>query len=387
VLADDSNFFLKRLKAWLEADGDMEVVGTAIDGVEAVEKTRDLRPDLIVLDVRMPKLDGLGALLQIMRAVPTPVLLYCEKPGDPTREQRLRNKAMELGALDVLYKPQSNDLATEEGGSLGNELRHRVRMLSKIKVVRLLHTIEVSDDILTPPPGASLRVPNSGVPQVVIPQPTRASDMMAQKPESNPKELARERRIVLIGSSTGGPDAVRVVLSRMPATFPHPVVIAQHMPRNFTRDFALQLSRICPLPVKEAASTDIAEGGHIYVAPGGMNLFIHGLGFRLEPASKGLQENTPCIDEMFASGASRYKDGVVAVVLTGMGNDGERGVKLIKQFGGVVIAQNESTSDIFGMPKMAIATGCVDMIVPVQDVANWIVHYTMSPSRSALAEH
>jgi len=403
ALADDSHLVQRRLKAWLEAEGDIEVAAMVDNGDEIVAKTRELRPDLVILDDRMHGAHGLVALHAIMRSCPTPTIVFCDRSATPERQQRLREKANELGALDVLVKPDSEGM-TEEGGESSADLRRKVRLLSKIKVVRLLHhKADYLDGILTPPPGALMRAKRDAMLlEASRPDPiatVSASAVAAPAPPppapaaQEPKELRRERRIVVIGSSTGGPDAVRVVLSRMPATFPFPIVIAQHMPKSFTHDFAAQLARICPMPVSEATERDILDGagGHVYIAPGDNNIAIRGLGFSIMPVDKnapGRVNNrmwVPSIDEFFRSAAARYKEGVVGVVLTGLGNDGEKGVRSIKAVGGVVISQDEKTSNIFGMPKEAIATGCVDVVAPIDDIAQWIVHYTTSASRTDLS--
>jgi two-component system chemotaxis response regulator CheB len=412
ALADDSNFHLKRLTSWLEAEGDMEVVATADNGMDAVEDARRLRPDLIILDDKMPKMRGLEALRDIMRTCPTPTLIFCDRASSPERERRLREKATELGALDVFVKP-SNEEMTEHGGELGALFRRKARMLSKIKVVRLLQRSggDSLDGVLTPPPAALVEARRRMVADAAAAQAAAAAavatanaaaeeEAAAQAAEEAAgsasvevvdKAPGRERRIVLVGSSTGGPDAVRVILSRLPASFPFPIVIAQHMPKGFTRDFATQLARVCPLPVSEATNKDVLDfhRGHVYVAPGDHNLWLRGLGFQILPADKSgsigrARQWVPSIDELFKSAAARYKEGAVGVILTGLGNDGEKGVRSVKAVGGVIISQDEKTSNIFGMPKEAIATGCVDVVAPLDEIAQWIVHYTTSASRASI---
>jgi len=373
LVADDSFYVQKYMREWLERDGDIKVVATANDGVDAVRQVMNVRPDLVFLDIRMPKLDGLAALREIMRSYPTPTLVYCEHEENETRDERLAQKAMDLGALEVIFKPVGDDIINDDG-ALGANLRQRARTLCKIKVVRLLQR-ESGDSanaaLLTPPVSSMLREFNvnaRSVAATMVDEAIRADVLSSQG--------SGERRIVLIGASTGGPDALRVVMSRVPAGFPFPIVIAQHMPRGFTADFARQLARTCPLIVTEASENDVVQPGHVYVIPGNHHVDFRGQsGFTLTPAPDNTV-HTPSIDRFFRSGAARFKDGVVAVILTGIGNDGQAGARAVKAAGGCVIAQDERTSAIFGMPKAAIEAGCVDVVAPVQDVAQWIVHHS-----------
>jgi two-component system chemotaxis response regulator CheB len=375
LLADDSYYVCKYMKEWLEREGDIQVVETAHDGVEAVRQVMRTQPDLVFLDFRMPKLDGLGTLREIMRSYPTPCILYCEREDTKARNERLKQKAMDLGALEVIFKPASDEILNDNG-SLGENLRQRVRVLSKIKVVRLLQrgVDTPGTPILTPPEASIMR-------DLTAKSHNKAADMVDFAMRSDAisrtyKEKSGNRGIVLIGSSTGGPDALRVVLSRLPADFSLPIVIAQHMPRGFTVEFAQQLSRACALPVKEASETDIIEPGHVYIAPGNHNLEFRGQsGFTITPANEHSSGHLPNIDLMLRSGSARFQDGVVAVILTGMGSDGSAGIQAVKASGGDVITQDEKTSSIYGMPRSAVETGCVDCVAPIQDIAQKIIHY------------
>ncbi|RLF04301.1 MAG: chemotaxis response regulator protein-glutamate methylesterase [Thermoprotei archaeon] len=354
LIVDDSALVRKILRTMLAADPEIEIVGTAQNGKEAVEKTLMLKPDVVLLDVQMPIMDGLEALRRIMGSCPTKVIMFSaltKKDADITL------KALELGAVDFVTKP---------GGPISLDIEQvRDELIRKIKTA--VH---------------------AKIPKQIVERPVFSwrQVMAVAKPS---KVISREAPYiaVAIASSTGGPSAVAEVLKSFPSDFPAAVFIVQHMPAFFTKSFAEHLDMLTPLKVKEAEDGDQVYAGHAYVAPGDWHMRIEGLApkvrIRLE---KGPRINfvRPSADPTMEDVARCFGSFSIGVVLTGMGEDGKRGVQAIKSRGGYVIAQDQNTSVVFGMPQAAIESGCVDAVLPIDEIGNEIVKVVMKMNNQLL---
>ena len=370
LVVDDSAFMRKVLSDLFKSQPDFEVVDIGRNGAEAVEKVKQHSPDVVTLDVEMPVMDGLTALEQIMAVKPTPVVMVSSltKAGaDATI------KALSLGAVDFVAK---------SAGSIS-----RIDEIEKDLLQKCREAAGVS--------GSRLRVaPMMAVKPVILPE--RTAPAAPEKPLMVEKVLTVDKAapsmtrttsvssvisgvddwIVAIGTSTGGPRALQEVLTRLPGNLPCPTVIVQHMPPGFTKSLAERLNTLSELTVKEAADNDKLVAGTVYIAPGDFHLTLRretsGTYVKLnkDPAIGGLR---PAVDPMMVSVAETYGTKAVGVILTGMGHDGAKGMKAIKRLQGRTIAEDQSTSVVFGMPKAAIEAGVVDSILPLQQVAEGIV--------------
>ncbi|MEI7926247.1 MAG: chemotaxis response regulator protein-glutamate methylesterase [Chloroflexota bacterium] len=342
VLVDDSATIRSVLRRKLEADGTIEVVGTASDGLEALDLIAQVRPDVVTLDIEMPRLDGLSTLQRLMASQPTPVVMV----SSLTREGADATiRALELGAVDFIEKPA---LATAVG-AVADDLISKVRHAALARVQAPL--------------------------AAATPRPPIARSSATDR---------WRRRIVVIGASTGGPQAVRRVLTSLPAGMHVPVVVVQHMPAGFTRSLADRLNDLGPLKVREAEAGMTLTPGEVLLAPGGYHLTFdrHGVAaLNQEPAEMGVR---PAINVTMASIAQIPLANPVAVILTGMGSDGTRGAGLIKAAGGTVLSEAEATCVVYGMPRAVFEAGHVDEVYPLDQMADGIVRQVReSVARSA----
>ncbi len=334
LVIDDSAFSRQTITRMLRTSPLVEVVGVARDGEEALRKTFELHPDLITLDLEMPRMDGFTFLRLVMNKRPTPVLVISGRAG----EQDVF-KALDLGAVDFIAKPDSR--ATPELSTIQSELIRKVHSMRDLRIDKVRERIE------SPPP--ALRRP---------------------KPSSEPVQVPGAP-VVVIGSSTGGPSALMQTLAAFSDPPDCSFLIAQHMPAGFTKGFAERLDRLTPLFVREAAGGEPLVAGSVWVAPGGHHLELESRGGRVVTrvvASEPGDKYSPSVDRLFESAAKHFGPDLLAVVLTGMGDDGRRGVMAVKQGGGMVIAESEESAVIFGMPQQAIRSGCVDRVLALGDI-------------------
>jgi two-component system chemotaxis response regulator CheB len=334
LVIDDSAFSRQAITRMLSTSPLVEVVGVARDGEEALQKTFQLEPDLITLDLEMPRMNGFTFLRIVMSKRPTPVIVISSRAGEEDVF-----KALELGAVDFIAKPTPR--ATPKLVSIEQEL------IRKVHAVRELRIDKVRERLGAMQP----RVP-------------RAGDRSARP------------RIVAIGSSTGGPAALVQIFGAFSEPPPCAFVVAQHMPEGFTRGFAERLDRLTVLRAFEAEGGEEPEPGTILVAPGGAHLEIEAQGVRnvtrIGPPTPTGDKYTPSVDRLFETAAKHYGRELLAVVLTGMGDDGRRGVVAVKDAGGMVVAESEETAVIFGMPQQAIRSGAVDSVLRLGDIAGVI---------------
>ncbi len=338
LVADDSAFMRKVLLSILDSDGSFEVVGEARDGRETVEKSARLKPHVITMDINMPHMDGLQATEIIMSTEPRPILIVSSESREGAKATL---RALELGAIDFLAKPSGGvDL---DMSSVREELVRKLRIASKVRVVR---------NLLRPAPVKTVRAGAS---------PAEAG----AAPAAQGGKLA----IVVLAASTGGPATLMKLVPQFAAGFPAALLVVQHMPGNFTLQFAEQLASVSQIPVKQAENGEILRAGQVYVCPGNCHL-------RLEPPGRiqldggpRIAGYRPCIDVTLESVAALAGSNAAVAILTGMGSDGARGVMAIQENGGLVVAQDEATSVIFGMPAEAIKTGAVEQVLPLEQIA------------------
>jgi two-component system chemotaxis response regulator CheB len=331
----------KVLKEIINSDPQLEVAGQARDGREAVALAESLKPDVITMDINMPHLDGLQATELIMSQHPRPIVIVSSESREGAASSL---RALELGAIDFVPKPSSGiDLDMR---NVREELTRKLKMAAKVHVVRTATRAKVD----VPP-----------VRPVVPALPARRPSSVDQNGNRIP--------IVVIAASTGGPAAVMRVVSSLPRNLQAAVLLVLHMPGAFTKPFISQLSEVSQLPVKEAEQNEAMQAGTIYLCPGSHHVRLSFTGkLNLDPGDR-IDGYRPCADVAVESIAAHTRSATVAVVLTGMGNDAAKGVKFAKAAGGYVIAQDEATSMIFGMPAEAIKTGAVDEILPLDEIS------------------
>jgi len=353
VVVDDSAFMRKALASMLEKDPEIKVVATARDGQEGLDLIRKHNPDVITLDIEMPRMDGLTALKHIMMEMPKPVLMVSSLT---TEGAEATLKAMELGAVDFIPKQLSKvslDIVRIE-----EDLQAKVKQIARRK--------------LRPPLLLRRPCPPSGTAQSPCAPAAQEPKREFTKPSGT---LLRD--LVAIGVSTGGPPAVQKVLSTLPASFPAAVVIAQHMPAAFTGPFAKRLDGVCQVTVKEAENGDRLQPGHVYVAPGGKHLKLVQRVSRVdieittEPAEALYK---PSANVLVGSAAEAVGKRALGVILTGMGSDGLEGVKILKNKGGRALAQSDASCVVYGMPKAIVDAGLADEIVDIDDMAQAIMN-------------
>ncbi|MGE6790709.1 two-component system, chemotaxis family, response regulator CheB [Pseudomonas guineae] len=357
LVVDDSGFFRRRVSEILSADPNIQVIGTATNGREAIEQAQALKPDVITMDYEMPMMDGITAVRNIMQRCPTPVLMFSSLTHEGAR---VTLDALEAGAVDFLPKNFEDISRNPE----------RVKQLLCEKI----HTIARSNRrSLSPQPAAIAAAP---VRPAVRPASTastlvRPAGAPAAVSSATPKR--KPYKLVAIGTSTGGPVALQRVLTQLPANFPAPLVLIQHMPAAFTKAFAERLDKLCRISVKEAEDGDVLRPGLALLAPGGKQMMIDARGMvKILPGDERLNYK-PCVDITFGSVAKSYADKVLAVVLTGMGADGREGARLLKQMGSQVWAQDEASCVIYGMPMAIVKASLADAVYPLDDIGRHLV--------------
>jgi two-component system, chemotaxis family, protein-glutamate methylesterase/glutaminase len=349
LVVDDSTFMRKVLESIFNADEQLQVVGHAKDGREAVALAESLKPDVITMDINMPHVDGLQATAQIMTTNPRPIVVISSESKDGAGSAL---KALELGAIEFVAKPTSGiDLDMH---SIKDELIRKVRMAAKVRVVRTASRL-----------AASIQTGVSNVSK----QPEPAAAGYAALPFA--EDLTPEQRfpVVVLGASTGGPATVMRLAHNFTRDFPAAILLVQHMPASFTTQYAAQLAEFAAIRVKEAQTNDVLKPGTLYICPGGKHLRVNGTGrVQLDSISGRINGYLPSIDVTMESVAALAGSQSIGVVLTGMGNDGAAGARSIRAAGGFVIAQDEASSVIFGMPSEAIKMRAVDQVLNIDDI-------------------
>jgi two-component system, chemotaxis family, protein-glutamate methylesterase/glutaminase len=371
LITDDSAFMRKVLQSILTADPQFEVVGEARDGREAVSQADALRPDVITMDINMPHMDGLQATEMIMSSNPRPIVIVSSESRDGAD---ITLKALELGAIDFVAKPSSGiDL---DMNAVRDELTRKLKMASKVRVVRTAVRSKLQKEIATSAPrtepttaadadtdsangGKSVAASLSYRPAV------RAADMVVPTPAGG---SGGRFPIVVVAASTGGPATLMKFIPMFPANFPGAVLVVQHMPGNFTTQFAQQLADVCPLKVKEAEQNEVVHPGNVYVCPGTHHMRLSSTGRLALDDGPRISGYRPCADVTLETVAAFAGPMSIGVILTGMGNDGVQGAPKLKSAGGFVICQDEATCIIFGMPQEVIKAGAADLVLPLEGI-------------------
>jgi len=378
LVVDDSSFFRCRVSEILEQDSNIQVIGFAVNGREAVDKARELKPDVITMDVEMPVLDGISAVKEIMAATPTPILMFSSLTRDGATATL---DALDAGALDFLPK-KFEDIARNNEDAIAL-LQNKVKEIGRRRISRFSRPAPISRSTPTPTLRSSGATSSNGIvqPDRSFSRPAAASSPAASSSNtSNIRASGKKYQLVAIGTSTGGPVALQTILTQLPANFPHPILLIQHMPAAFTPAFAARLNGLCKINVKEAQNGDRLVPGTAYLAPGGQQMLIEGRGgsrtLRVFEDDSPRITYKPSVDVTFASAAKTFGGDVLAVVLTGMGADGRDGARMLKQVGATIWAQDEKTSVVYGMPQAVANAGLASESLALADVANRLTRET-----------
>ncbi|HLK19923.1 MAG TPA: chemotaxis response regulator protein-glutamate methylesterase [Bryobacteraceae bacterium] len=342
LIVDDSAVVRQTMSEVLSADPEIEIIGTASDPFVAAERMKEQAPDVILMDIEMPRMDGLTFLQKIMSQHPIPVII-CSSLAEQGAQNAFR--AMEYGAVDIIAKPRVGTKQFLE--------ESRVTLCQAVKAAAVARMKPFK-------PGRTV-------------EPKLTADAILPRAKSSVLETTE--KVVVIGASTGGTEALRALLEVLPADSPG-IVVVQHMPEVFTRAFANRLDTLCQITVKEAESNDSVLRGHALIAPGNHHVLLKRSGARYYVEIKDgplVSRHRPSVDVLFRSAARYAGQNAVAVILTGMGDDGARGMQEMKEAGAVTIAQDEATSVVFGMPNEAIKRGAVDEILPLGAIAAGIL--------------
>ncbi len=344
LVVDDSNFFRQRLKEMIDQHPDLSVVGSAANGREAVEQARSLRPDLVTMDFEMPEMDGITAVRHIMADRPVPILMFSSLTYEGAR---ITLDALAAGAMD--FMPKDFGEVSRNAQGLRDKLHERLLTLGRQSRASASATREATQ-LQKPEP---------------VPRPAPREPMTPSHPRGSYK-------LLVIGASTGGPVALTDVLVNLPATFPLPIVLVQHMPENFTRAFAERLDRQCQIQVREAKEGDTLQPGLALLAPGGRQMMLDARG-GLRIVDDERMTYKPSLDITFGSAAKHYGDKVLGVVLTGMGADGREGARMLKNSGSTIWSQDEASCVIYGMPMAVAKAGLSDKVLSLKDIGPRLV--------------
>lgn len=368
LVVDDSGFFRQRLKDLIEADSDLKVVGVAQHGAEAVDKVAKLKPDVVTMDYEMPVMDGVTAVRHIMSQNPVPILMLSSMTYEGAK---ITLDALEAGAVD--FMPKNFAEVSKGSARLQQVLQDRLRALAG-----------QSKAPAAPPQAKTPVKPKPSPVAKTAAKPLRekpaartaaapVADNSRAAPPAKPRGGAKKKySLVAIGTSTGGPVALTDVLTKLPANFPLPIVLIQHMPHNFTKAFADRLNRQCKVQVKEAEDGDVLKPGLALLAPGGKQMMITQGKVRVIESDERLNYK-PCVDVTFGSAAKVYGDKVLSIVLTGMGSDGCDGARMLKQAGSTVWSQDQATCVIYGMPMAVANAGLTDRVLALPEIGNAII--------------
>ena len=334
LIVDDSALMRKILSDILSSDHDIRVIGTAMNGLIAIERVKKLNPDVVTMDLRMPEMDGISAIKAIMKECPVPIIIVSAYTKEDSKEAI---EGMEAGAVDFIQKPSGE--ISKDIELIKEQIINKVRTAAGAKVKKL--------EIAAPP----------------------AQDFTS----------AKKDKILVIGASTGGPQTLEYLLIGFPKNFPVPILIAQHMPPEFTKTFASRLNQICYIDVKEAEEGDTIKEGCALIAPGGFHMVLEKEKEKSKSRIKLIKDDAgelgpkPSVNMLFRSAAKIFEKNTIGVILTGMGKDGTDGCREIKRFEGTVIAESEESCVIYGMPKSVIDERLADDIVTLEKMAGRII--------------
>lgn len=375
LVVDDSMFFQKRISEILKPVANVQIIGFANNGKEAIEKAQALNPDVITMDYEMPVMDGLTALRKIMEVAPTPVLMFSSLTYDGAR---VTLDALDAGAVDFLPK-NFEDL--QRGGAkireiLSDKIQSVAKQFNRSPKARFTPIQKELDSDKRKGESQPAR-PSRNV-EVKKELKSSTSESNPSSSRSGSESSARQNTrlpaldLVVIATSTGGPVALQKVLSQIPASFSKPIVLIQHMPATFTQAFAERLNKTCALDIKLAEDGDALKPGRALLAPGGKQLLIEKNKVRVIDGDDRVNYR-PCADLTMASAAKHFPGKSLGIVLTGMGSDGCEGAKLMKQTGSPIWAQDKETSVIYGMPMAVAKANLTNAVLPLQDIGPTLV--------------
>lgn len=359
LVVDDSSFFRRRVTDIINSDKNLTVIDVAVNGIEAVEKAKSLKPDVITMDIEMPLLNGIEAVKQIMANSPIPILMFSSLTHQGAKATL---DALDAGALDFLPK-KFNEIANASSDA-GSVLRSRVLEIARKRgSIRRVGTRPLSRTPLTTPrkPNTASTIPNTRTKAAI--SSTRAS--------------GKSYKLLAIGTSTGGPVALQKILTQLPQDFPLPIIMVQHMPAAFTKAFAMRLNSLCKIEVREAENGDVLKPGVAYLAPGGTQMLIEGKDNHAK--LKVVVDDTdriafkPSVDVSFGSAAKVFSGAVLGVILTGMGSDGREGSRMLKTQGATIWAQDEESCVVYGMPQAVANAGISTLDLPLLEFPNAIL--------------
>ncbi|MGL5103563.1 MAG: protein-glutamate methylesterase/protein-glutamine glutaminase [Plesiomonas sp.] len=382
LVVDDSVFFRRRVSEILNSHPRIEVIDTASNGRDALEKVQQLKPDVITMDIEMPVMNGIDAARAIMRVSPTPILMFSSLTHEGAKATL---DALDAGAADFLPK-KFEDIARDREEAVA-VLQQRVISIARrrrLPVQRTETAATSAANSARTPLGTVLKSSAAGAVsalsggQVAHSSATRTVLSAPHSPRSNahPRRSGKSYQLLAIGTSTGGPVALQNLLTQFPDNFAQPILLIQHMPATFTAAFAARLNNLCKIRVKEAADGDLLQAGVAYLAPGGKQMVLDGRpgSMRIRILEGGERMNyKPCVDITFASCARQYKDKVLAVVLTGMGADGRDGAMLLHTQGATIWAQDEESCVVYGMPQAIVKAGIASEILPLSKIGPHIL--------------
>lgn len=338
LIVDDSAFARFSIAKRLRSDHEIEVVGHAGDGIEALEQTKALSPSVVTMDVTMPRMDGIEAVQKIMKECPTPIVMLSALTAEGAD---VTIKALEQGAVDFFLK---HSLVSPVGSE--NDIKE---LVDKLKLAAGIDKAQLK------------------------PMPTKMRSIQNQKGLTEKNHSTTMNRVIVLASSTGGPRALNEVIPVLPGDLPAAILMVQHMPVGFTKSLAERLNEASELDVREAKKGDILKPGYVYIAPGGSHMTVDANG-RIDlnqgPQECGLR---PAVNVTMESAVKVYGDAVLGVVLTGMGSDGTRGAGIIQKAGGQIIVEHESTCVVYGMPKSIVEADLADSILPLPRIASEVI--------------
>lgn len=358
LIIDDSALVRDVLERVISKDRQLQVAGTAADPLIAIKRIKELKPQVLTLDLNMPRMDGLTFLEKLMSVYPMPVIVISSLAKEGSEATI---KALELGAVDFVTKPGVGiGTGLEE---MAREIIEKIKGAARVNMTEMRRMVKVS------------RMDRKEL--------AKAGPALEEPPLPDKAMVTRTDKVITIGASTGGTVAVKNVLQKLPANMPG-ILIVLHMPAGFTASYAENLNSSCRMLVKEAANKEPLARGRAYVAPGGKHLLLDkgasGYYLRLDDGPP-VNRHRPSVDRTFQTVAEKAAPNSLGVILTGMGDDGARGLKEMHDLGCPTIAQDERTSVVFGMPKQAIALGAVDKVLPIDDISGAIISFVKQEMR------
>ncbi len=361
LVVDDSSFFRRRVSEIINSEARLEVIDVATNGKEAVEKAQRLKPDVITMDIEMPVMDGITAVREIMATNPTPILMFSSLTQEGAKATL---DALDAGALDFLPK-KFEDIARNRDEAVSLLQQRVIQIAAKKSFMRRPIGSRSTATTSSATTSTLNRVQPRVAPQASAP--SRPATLGARF-----KASGKSYQLTAIGTSTGGPVALQKILTKLPANYPHPIVLVQHMPATFTAAFASRLNTLCKIQVKEAEDGDVLRPGVAYLAPGGKQMMLEGRAgsAKLRILDGGERMNyKPCVDVTFGSAAKVYNEKVLSMILTGMGADGREGSRMLKSAGSTIWAQDEESCVVYGMPQAVAKAGISSEDLPLDRIA------------------